>query len=153
MCCQDNDKSFASSHVSLSLGALIFYPVIISLPHSACLSSPPSLLHSPPLPSFLHLSSFDIFMPLSPLSPPSSILHLKPPPLLCSLIFLYLHPHPIPPHPLLCILPLSVFDSLFFHFFSPVCCDCIARLATAARADSIAVGTGRGVGRRQGPWG
>lgn len=182
MHCQKNYKSFPPSHISLLLSACIFSSThYFHLSHSACASSPPSCSLSlafsyrrapalPPffdcvfpifhLPSFLQLSSLVISVPLLPLfsssssvsPPPSHILRLPPP----------------PPPPMLHTHNLPLSYSSFFFFYSlhphaflcvsssissPWCVMITARLATAAAADSRAVGAGGGrEGWKEGIW-
>lgn len=146
MCCQENDKSSPSSHLSLPLAARIFssthyYPLsrsarsfsppsrskfwlflpfqlllpnisfLLSCPHFCCSSSSPSC----------HFLSLSCLLPPLILCLPSPTAHLLTPPL--------------PPSPTLCthnlplsysvfwLPPLLLSLRLFFHFFSPVCCD------------------------------
>lgn len=144
MCCQDNDKSIPSSHLSLPLVALIFSSTPFPLCHSACAFSP------------LHLSFTLLLCPhfcsFVPPYPPAPFLILNhepppPPPLL---------PHILTPlHPLLCT--HTVYFSLFLtpsppssSISSPRRAAIVARLATAAKAESRVVGTSSRGGKRAG---
>lgn len=161
MCCQENDKSSPSRHLSLPLAARIFssthcYPSFRGLfPFSSISLSVSRLLFTLlrrlllpfqlPLPdisfclSCPHFCSLvDNFFPsLSCLFPPLIFCpplprsHLQTSTLLCLLILL-----PLPPFPTLCahnrpfsysffFIASTLLPSLrlFFHVFSPVCCD------------------------------
>lgn len=134
MCCQDNDKSIPSSHLSLPLVALIFSSTPFPPCHSACAFS---LLH---LSFTLFLCPhFCSFVPPYPPAPFLILNHEPPPPTPpCFLIFLR------PLHPLLCT------HTVYFSLF---CAAIVARLATAAKAESRVVGTSSRGGKRAGPVG
>lgn len=176
MCCQENDKSSPSSHLSLPPAACIFssthyYP----LSRSACSFSPPSrltLLHWLFLPfqlrlpniSFSSLALISAALPSCHLCPflASFLLSSSSSPLphsssserhpLCLLIFL---PPSLPPPPTLythnlplsysvfLLPPLFCFPCVSPSMSSPPCVVIVVRLATAATADSRAVGRGR----------
>ena len=172
MCCQENDKSSPSSHLFRIFSSTHYCPLFLS--RSASSFSPPScslfLAFSaassqyfifPLLPSFLQLflsSLMTFFVPFLPpssshplSSPPSPIPHPQTFTLRCLLIFLppptHTHHHHLPHY--VHTIYLSV--TLFFCFpcvsssmSSPRCVVIVARLATAATADSRAVGTNRG---------